>query len=374
MRTVAVVLAGGTGVRFGADKTLISLRGKPLWRYAFDTFQCHPGIDGVGVIGSDQNLDELGRSAPEALFVRRGGETRTGSSRQAVDAVECERILIHDAARPLLTPAVIDRVLAALDDGKVAVAPAIPVTDTIRRVVDGRTETPNREHLFAMQTPQAAVHTVLKKAYSECKGEFTDEMALLESIGIQPTLVAGEPRNFKVTTSEDLITAAAHLGAPEVRTGLGYDIHAVSSDPDRPMLLGGVRFQGPGLEGHSDADVVLHAVTDALLGAAGLGDIGLHFPNTEERWRNASSVHFLQRAACLLAEQGWQVLHVDVSLIAEFPKVMPRAAEMRRSMAQAMGIEDARVSIKATTNERLGAIGRNEGIAAFAVATVRQVI
>jgi 2-C-methyl-D-erythritol 4-phosphate cytidylyltransferase/2-C-methyl-D-erythritol 2,4-cyclodiphosphate synthase len=372
MRTVAVVLAGGTGTRFGSDKTVLGLRGKPLWMHSYDVFRSHPGIDGVCLIAGAHNLAELRVKATEAIFVEQGGETRTGSSRRAVELASCERILIHDAARPLIPESVIDRVLESLDSGHVAVAPAVPVSDTIRRVLNGKTETPDRRELFAMQTPQAAVHAVLKKAYSECTGEFTDEMALLESIGIQPTLVAGEPRNFKVTTTDDLMRAAAYLGGPESRTGLGYDIHAVSTDPDRPMYLGGVRFDGPGLEGHSDADVVLHAVTDALLGAACLGDIGQHFPNTDPKWKNAASVHFLQHAAALLAEQGWQVMHVDVSVVAEFPKVMPRAVEVRTAIANAIGIESGRVSLKATTNEKLGAIGRSEGVAAFAVATIRQ--
>lgn len=374
MRTIAVILAGGSGTRFGADKSTILLRGKPLWLHSFETFASHPGVDAVGLIGHPGNIEELRSLAPGAAFIEIGGATRTESSRRAVEACECDRILIHDAARPMVDAGVISRVLDALLHGATAVAPAIPVTDTIRRVHTGGTETPDRSELFAMQTPQGAVHSVIKKAYSESKGEFTDEMALLECVGIQPTLVAGEPRNFKVTTPDDFARANAIFGMPETRTGLGYDIHAVSTDSARRMMLGGVEFEGPGLEGHSDADVVLHAVTDALLGAVGLGDIGQHFPNTDARWKGAPSVHFLQHAAGLLAEHGWQVLHVDISVIAEFPKVMARAGEMREIIGSSLGIGAGRISVKATTNERLGAIGRSEGIAAFAIATVRQTV
>ncbi len=371
MRTIAVILAAGQGSRFGGDKTSITLRGKPLWRYSYDTFQAHPGIDAVGVIASDSHIDAIRSLADGAVFVEVGGSTRTESSRRAVACSRCDRILIHDAARPFVSSALIDRVLAALDTHPAA-APAVPVTDTIRRLSDGGAETLDRRQLVAMQTPQAVVHSVLAKAYSESTGEFTDEMALLESVGIQPEFVPGENLNFKVTTPDDLARAAAVLGAAEVRTGIGYDIHPFSSDPARQLVLGGVPFEGPGLEGHSDADVLLHAVTDALLGAAGLGDIGQHFPNQDPRWRNADSTQFLRFGAGLLREQGWQVVNVDVTVIAEFPKIMGRSAEIREAIARALDIDPSRVSVKATTNERLGSIGRGEGIASFATATIRQ--
>jgi 2-C-methyl-D-erythritol 4-phosphate cytidylyltransferase/2-C-methyl-D-erythritol 2,4-cyclodiphosphate synthase len=364
-----VVLAAGRGLRFGADKAVLRLRGKPLWRYSFETFLSHPGIDAVGIVGSAENLGDI--DAPEAAFVEVGGDNRTESSRIAVGACQADRVLIHDAARPFVSPALIDRVVQALDTHE-AVAPALPVSDTIRRVTEAGTDTPDRSQLFTMQTPQAAQHKILQSAYSGVKGQFTDEMALLESIGIQPTLVAGETSNFKVTMPDDLARAAAYLGPPEIRTGIGYDIHAVSQDPGRKLYLGGLEFEGQALEGHSDADVLLHALTDALLGAAGLGDIGQHFPNNDPRWSGQRSPHFLEFASKLVRERGWQVVNLDVSLIAEFPRVMPRAAEMRASIASTIGIEPERVSIKATTNEGLGAIGRREGIAAFAVATIRE--
>ncbi len=369
MRTIAVILAAGSGTRFGADKTQMVLHGKPLWRHSFDTYLNHPDVDGVGLIGSSENVDQLRAGAPEAIFVELGGATRTHSSRKAVELAPCDRILIHDAARPFVSSEVISRVLAALT-GSPAAAAAVKVTDTIRFVTPDGTTTPDRNALFAMQTPQGAHHSVLAQAYSENTGEFTDEMALLESVGIQPKLVDGDPRNFKVTTPEDFLRAQSSFGFPETRTGLGYDIHPVATD-GRPMMLGGVHFEGPGLEGHSDADVVLHAATDALLGAAALGDIGEHFPNTDPRWRGAPSSQFLAHAVELLRSNGWEVVHLDISVVAEFPKIMPKANQIRGVISEILGVEVSRVSIKATTNERLGAIGRNEGIAAFAIATIR---
>ena len=193
MSTLAIILAAGQGTRFGSDKTTLRLNGKPLWRYSFDTYRNHPDIDAVGLIGSASNLDEL-RTADCAAFVEPGGQTRTESSRLAVKLARCDQILIHDAARPFVSPEVISRVVRALEASP-AVAAALPVTDTIRRKTANGTETPPRDQLFSMQTPQAAHHSVIAKAYSESTGEFTDEMALMESVGIQPTLVDGDPRN-----------------------------------------------------------------------------------------------------------------------------------------------------------------------------------
>jgi 2-C-methyl-D-erythritol 4-phosphate cytidylyltransferase/2-C-methyl-D-erythritol 2,4-cyclodiphosphate synthase len=196
-------------------------------------------------------------------------------------------------------------------------------------------------------------------------------MALVEALGVHPEIVQGEPNNFKITTPEDLARARAIASPAEVRVGIGYDIHPFSDDPSRKLFLGGVHFPDHrALDGHSDADVVLHAATDALLGAAGLGDIGQHFPNTDPRWRGAPSLTFLHHAGVLLAEAGWRIVNLDLTAIAESPKIMKKAPEIRSAIAQCLGIEDSRVSIKATTNERLGSIGRGEGIAAFATASI----
>jgi 2-C-methyl-D-erythritol 4-phosphate cytidylyltransferase/2-C-methyl-D-erythritol 2,4-cyclodiphosphate synthase len=251
----------------------------------------------------------------------------------------------------------------------------MPVTDTIKVVTQGDVTTPNRQTLLAMQTPQAARAELLQRAHREVQSQFTDEMALLESIGISPTFVDGDEANFKVTRPADILRAQIYIGhsGPEVRSGIGYDIHPFSSDSTRKLWLGGVCFEDHvALHGHSDADVLLHAVTDALLGAVALGDIGLHFPNSDERWAGEPSLTFLNAAKDLLSKEGWQIVNVDATVIAATPKVMKRALDIRAAIGSALGLDIDRVSIKATTNEGLGSIGRSEGIAAFATATVRR--
>jgi 2-C-methyl-D-erythritol 4-phosphate cytidylyltransferase/2-C-methyl-D-erythritol 2,4-cyclodiphosphate synthase len=283
---------------------------------------------------------------------------------------EFDAVLIHDGARPFVSPSIIDRVINGLTTHP-AVAAAIPVTDTIKQASDGKLNTLDRSTLWAMQTPQGAHRVRLAEALDSAAMEYTDEMALLESTGITPHLVAGEPTNFKLTTPDDLVRAQAFAGFPEYRTGMGYDVHSFSSDRTRTMMLGGVAFPGEqALEGHSDADALLHAATDALLGAAALGDIGQHFPNTDPRWQGAPSLTFLAHAAKLLADGGWRIVNLDMTVVAERPKVMKRAEEIRSVVGNCLGIDASRVSIKATTNERMGFVGREEGIAALAVATI----
>lgn len=370
MGTTAILLAAGRGNRFGADKVQVMLRGRPLWHYAYSTLRSCAAIDEVGLVVGEGQESAFHHWAPDAAFIVPGGHSRTESARLGVLACEGESVLIHDAARPFVSSAIIERVVSALKDFE-AVAACIPVVDTIKEVRGADIVTLERNNLVSMQTPQGAKRTTLLRAYDEVSQEFTDEMALLEVIGIHPHLVAGDPANFKVTTPADLLRAAGYLGAPETRTGFGYDIHPFAED-DRPMFLGGVQFEGRGLAGHSDADVLLHAVTDAVLGAIGLGDIGQHFPNDDPQWRGAPSLQFLTHAAGLVRGQGWEILHLDMTLIAETPKIMVKANDIRCAVAEAAGVAADRVSVKATTNEQLGALGRGEGIAAFAVATLRQ--
>lgn len=370
MGVSAILLAAGRGVRFGADKTQILLRGRPIWHYAYQTLRTSPKVDEVVVVVSEDNEQAVRALAHEADAIVLGGSTRAESSRIGVEAATHPRVIIHDAARPFVSRDVIARVVDALDHAEAAAA-FVPVVDTIKQIDGDRVATLDRNRLIAMQTPQGVQRNLLLKAYDETRQEFTDEMSLMETIGIQPHLVPGDPANFKVTNPDDLLRAAGYLGAPEIRTGLGYDIHPFAQD-DRPMILGGVAFEGRGLEGHSDADVLLHAVTDAVLGAAALGDIGQHFPNSDPQWRGAASGLFLKHAARLVRESGWALINIDATLIAEQPKIMVKALEIRASIADLVGLDVSRVSIKATTNEQLGALGRSEGIAAFAVATVRQ--
>jgi len=367
----AAILAAGRGTRFGTDKTAILLGGRPVWRWSYDTFRSHPEIDEVMIVVPAANVEAMRAMCPGTRVVA-GGDTRQGSSRAALEACQADVLLVHDAARPFASQQLISRVIEGIRTSGAAAA-AIPVTDTVKRVRDGRVETLNREELVAMQTPQGATTELLRRAHTAATVDLTDEMALVEALGVHPTIVPGEPTNFKITTPDDLARALAILGAGETRTGIGYDIHPFSDDPSRSLWLGGVHFPDHrALDGHSDADVLLHAATDALLGAAGLGDIGEHFPNTDPRWRGEPSLTFLRHAGHLLQEAGWRVVNVDMTAIAESPKIMKRSADIRAAVAQALGIAPDRVSVKATTNERLGSIGRSEGIAAFATATIRQ--
>lgn len=372
MRVVAVVLAAGKGDRFGQDKTQVLLAGKPLWRWSYEAFSRHPEIDGVGLVGSQENLGSLSAGAPEAAFVVLGGETRTESSRCALDALPdtAEIVLLHDAARPFVTDDVISQVIVGAARAGAA-APGTRPTDTIKLRTNGRLATLDRNSLVAVQTPQALRIDALRKGHAALS-EATDDLALAEAAGFEPEIVPGDPRNLKITTPDDLRRAAERLLGTEARTGMGYDIHALSNDPNRGLMLGGISFEGhAGLEGHSDADVLLHAIVDALLGAAGLGDIGSHFPNTDPRWKDAPSITFLNHARSLLEEQGFGIVNVDATLIAESPKIGGRSQEMKALIGEALGIEATRIGIKATTNERLGAIGRGEGMAAMAIASIR---
>lgn len=372
MRTYAAILAAGSGSRFGCDKTQTILGRRPLWRWSFDAYSAHPLVSGVLIVGSDANLAAFRGSG--ALRVVKGGTTRQESSLAALEALppDAEAVLIHDAARPFVSARLIGDVIDAIARSGAAAA-ALPVVDTVKQVSDGRVVTLDRSQLVSMQTPQGARVELLRRAHASAPAGATDDLALIEALGVHPELVEGDARNFKITSPEDLSRARAMIGSPETRTGIGYDIHRFSNDPARTLMLGGVAFPGhAALEGHSDADVLLHAATDALLGAAGLGDIGQHFPNTDPRWAGEPSLTFLRHAAELLSQEGWRAVNLDVTLIGESPKVMGRAEEMRACIAEALSIEASRVSVKATTNERLGAIGRGEGLAAFAVATITE--
>jgi len=373
MRVCAVVLAAGRGERVGFDKTQALLGDRPVWRWSYDMLRANPGIDAVGVVGSASNLEVLKSGAPESAFAILGGATRQQSCRLAVEAVspEYDAVLIHDAARPFVSAAQVGRVLAGVTRSGAA-APGVAVPDTLRRPGGVGYEILDRARVVAMQTPQGALRERLLAAHHSAKQDYTDEMELLKAAGYPFEIVEGEELAFKITTPSDMERARGMIGGLETRTGLGYDVHAFSSDPGRTMMLGGVAFEGPALDGHSDADVLLHAIVDALLGAAVLGDIGRLFPNTDPRWHNEPSSTFLRHAGQLLAEAGWQIVHIDAALLAEHPKISPRVAEMQSHIAGVLSLGNGRVSIKATTNERLGAIGRGEGIAAFATATIRR--
>jgi len=380
MSGVAVlVVAAGKGERAGGavPKQYAALLGKPILRWTLEAFVRHPRVDSVLVaIGPDQ--EQLYAPAVEGLALPppiAGGSTRQESVRRGLEALAQsapDMVLIHDAARPLVSSAIIDAVIAALESGADGSVPLLAVADTLKRNDGGKWSTVPREGLLRAQTPQGFRFARILRAHRHYAAQdVTDDMALAELAGLHIAAVAGEERNMKVTTPEDFALAEAHLRARlgESRVGFGYDVHRfVAGDH---VWLCGVRVpHDHGLEGHSDADAGLHALTDAILGAIGEGDIGEHFPPTDERWRGAPSWKFLDHAASLVRNKGGAISHCDVTIVCERPKVGPYRAAMRARIAEILKLDVARVSVKATTTEGLGFEGRREGLAAQAVATV----
>ncbi len=365
----ALLLAAGSSTRYGANKLRELLPdGREVWRASYDLLASHPEIDEVIVVVAHELEEVVQTALPDARVVK-GGSTRQASCQAGLEVVsrESEVLLVHDAARPFASLSLVSLVIAGCRVHGGAY-PGLPVIDTIRQVGDGSSKTLERSALKSVQTPQGGRTDLFRRAFAEVNQAVTDDAALLEAIGVVPFCVEGERGNIKVTHPGDL----DHLRNREMetRTGFGYDIHRFSDDPNRPMMLGGVNFPGPGLEGHSDADVLLHAVTDAILGAAAMDDIGVHFPNTDPAWKNAPSILFLKRAVEMVSVEGWRIQHLDAVILAEKPKVMPRRIEIRTSIAEACGLRLDQVSLKATTHEGLGSIGRAEGIVAQAVATL----
>jgi 2-C-methyl-D-erythritol 4-phosphate cytidylyltransferase/2-C-methyl-D-erythritol 2,4-cyclodiphosphate synthase len=300
-----------------------------------------------------------------------GGTDRADSVRSGLAAIHGDVVLVHDAARPFCPPEVIDRLLAALETQPGAV-PALPVTDTIAKGSALLGEPVDRSALVRIQTPQAFRLANLLDAYELWRGPAaTDESTVARNAGLQVALVEGDPLLDKLTTAPDWARAEQWLAARLThRTGLGFDVHAFGGDG--PVMLGGIAVpHDRGLAGHSDADVVLHAITDALLGAAGMGDIGEHFPPSDPQWQGAASEQFLAHAAGLIRSAGGIIDHIDCTLICEAPKVGPHRAAMRANIARILAIPENAVSIKATTTERLGFTGRSEGIAVQAAASIR---
>lgn len=374
-RTIALLVAAGSGSRTGGEvpKQYRTIAGKALLAHAVDHL-VHPEIDAVQVvIGVGQEAayaEAIGtRSLPAPV---RGGATRRESVLNGLAALGgAERVLIHDAARPFLPAAVIDRLLEALDEHDGAV-PVLPVVDTLarREVVLG--ETVPRDDLVRVQTPQAFRFEAIVRAHQAWPGgEATDDAQIARAAGLAVATVAGDPRLEKLTYDEDFVRAEAALAMRLVsRTGMGFDVHALAAGEE--LWLGGIRIPyDRGLKGHSDADVVLHALTDAILGAIAAGDIGDHFPPSDPQWRGAPSSVFLEHARGLVEAAGGRIDHVDVTIVCEAPRIGPFRQAMREKIAGLLRLPVGRTSIKATTTERLGFTGRGEGIAAQAVATVR---
>lgn len=377
-----LILAGGSGSRVGADipKQYLSVGGVPVIRRTVEAFLSHPAVDVVQVvIGAEDAarcaaaLDGLDIPAPVT-----GGASRQESGRNGLEALEPRSpglVLIHDAARPFVDHATIDRVIDALQDAS-AVLPAVPVADTLKRSEGAPpvvAETVDRENIWRAQTPQGFRFKDILAAHRAAAGlEMTDDTAVAEHAGLAVSLVHGSEENFKITTPEDLRRAERITGnmTGETRIGSGFDVHAFG-DGDKVILCGVEIPHDRALEGHSDADVALHAVTDALLGAIAEGDIGSHFPPSDPQWRGAASRVFLEHAASLITDRSGSIGNIDLTIICEAPKVGPHRDAMRQSLSDMLNIEPDRVSVKATTTEKLGFTGRGEGIAAQASVTVR---
>jgi len=384
MQVAAVVVAAGRGVRAGGElpKQFRQIGGDTLLRRALLSF----------VEASDVNLVQPVIRAEDADIVRAlthgmdvlapvfGGATRQASVRAGLEALEPRRpdvVLVHDAARPFASAALISRAINAAKQTGAAI-PVLPVTDTIKRIDSAGTveATLERSSLRLVQTPQAFAFSALleahRRAAAQKRDDFTDDAALAEWAGLKVAVFAGEPGNVKLTTADDFVRAEAIQSAAlgDIRTGSGLDVHAFG--PGDHVTLGGIHIpHGQALTGHSDADVALHAITDALLGALAEGDIGAHFPPTDPQWRGASSDRFFTFAVERVRLRRGRIAHLDLTIVCEAPRIGVHRDNMRANIARLAGIEIERVAVKATTSEKLGFTGRGEGIAAYATATVR---
>jgi 2-C-methyl-D-erythritol 4-phosphate cytidylyltransferase / 2-C-methyl-D-erythritol 2,4-cyclodiphosphate synthase len=375
MSVTALIVAAGKGERLGGGmpKQFRMLAGKPVLRWAVEPFLRHPAVRDVRVIvGAGQEeaaLQALGEVDVGPLI--RGGAERSDSVRAGLCEIESDAVLVHDAARPFCPARVVDRLIASLEFYEGA-APVLPVSDTLARISECLGEPIDRTDLARVQTPQAFRLAALRDAYQCWPGRVaTDETTVVRAAGMGVAAVQGDPALDKLTTPDDFQRAEQWFAGRLVpRTGSGFDVHAFAGEG--PVMLGGIAVPHErGLAGHSDGDVVLHAITDALLGAAALGDIGQHFPPSDRQWEGASSDLFLRHAADLVRRDGGIIDHLDCTVIGEAPKVGPYRNAMRSRIATILGLREQQVSIKATTTEGLGFSGRREGLAAQAIASIR---
>jgi 2-C-methyl-D-erythritol 4-phosphate cytidylyltransferase/2-C-methyl-D-erythritol 2,4-cyclodiphosphate synthase len=398
-RFALVMVAAGRGERAGTPedgpKQYRLIGGRPVIAWTLARFLSHPACGDIVVVMHPDDQDQFanatrGLDGIERVCTVTGGANRQASVRAGLAALAGSaprHVLIHDAVRPFVTDTVIAGVVAALEKGDRAALPAVAVADTLKRsdssgaVID----TVPRAGLYGAQTPQgfdyAAILCAHERAAAEDKTEFTDDCAIAEWAGIGVRITLGSPLNIKLTTAEDIAMAdkrlstelpsrsGAETSLPDVRTGNGYDVHKLVAG-DHVTLCGIEIPHDQRLDGHSDADVALHALTDALLATCGSGDIGDHFPPSDPQWRGAASEIFLAHAADVVRKAGGAIMNADVTLIAEAPKIGPHRGSMRQNLARILQISVDRCSVKATTNETIGFIGRREGIAAIATATV----
>ncbi|MBV1866376.1 MAG: bifunctional 2-C-methyl-D-erythritol 4-phosphate cytidylyltransferase/2-C-methyl-D-erythritol 2,4-cyclodiphosphate synthase [Marinosulfonomonas sp.] len=376
MTTSAVIVAAGRGTRAGGSvaKQWRMLAGRPVAAHVLEQFLAAPDIGPIVlVVHPDDIAMATDLIAGRDVKLTKGGASRDASVRAGLEALKASapsHVLIHDVARPLVSQALIARVCEALKTNSAA-APALPVTDTLWRGEAGLVAgIVSRDGLFGAQTPQGFEFDAILAAHRSHEGRATDDVGVAQAAGIPVTIVDGEARNLKITTEDDFKRAEQLIGtAMDIRTGNGFDVHRFS-DGDAVTLCG-VRVPFThGLDGHSDADVGMHALTDAIYGALAYGDIGQHFPPSDPQWKGVASYVFLEHAAGAARERGYGLSNCDVTLICEAPKIGPHARAMSQRLAEILQVDADRVSVKATTSERLGFTGRGEGIAAMATATL----
>jgi len=379
----AVVVAGGEGRRFGGGrpKQLAALAGRPVLAHTLAAFEQSPAAEIILVLPGDW-LEEIEREAVRPFGFCKvrpvpGGATRADSTRLGFAASTGDLVLIHDGVRPLVTPDLIMAVARAAAAHGAALA-AVPVRDTLKAVAEGLVRrTLDREGLWQAQTPQGFRREILARALAggadqAPTAEVTDDAALLEPLGLTAAVVPGSARNLKITTPEDLTLAEAYLAAGPFRTGHGYDLHRLV--PGRPLWLGGLEIPfEAGLLGHSDADVLAHALADALLGAAALGDIGGHFSDQDPKWAGLSGARLLAETMGKVRAAGWELVNADLTLIGEKPKIAPYREAMTTALAEALGGSPGQLNLKATTTEGLESTGRGEALAAWATATLKPI-
>lgn len=366
-RVIAIIVAAGRGKRLGSSlpKQFLKVRGRTILEMSVEAFEQNKYVDEIFVAANAdycELTEKLCRGFSKLKKIVAGGAERQDSVRAALDCLRGENgiVLVHDAARPFVSEAVINAVIEGTADFGAAI-PTVPAKDTIRQVDGTGSRTLQRETLACVQTPQGFRISLIKHAFEKAQAEGflgTDDASLVERMGINISMAQGEDANRKITTREDLET--------EMRIGTGYDVHRLVEG--RPLVLCGEQIPyEKGLLGHSDADVALHALMDAMLGAAGLGDIGKHFPDTDERYRGISSMKLLQKTAELLREAGYFLGNADITIIAQRPKIAGYIPKMRANIAEIMNCDENKINIKGTTTEKLGFVGREEGIASEAV-------
>ena len=376
-KSVALIVAAGRGHRFGGEmpKQYTQLDGAPVLRHTVMAFLSQPKIDHVRVVIHPDDMD-LYEAATEGLGLKTpifGGEERQDSVRLGLQQIADDApdfVLIHDGARPYISADVISRVLDALGSAAGAI-PTLPLTDTIKRVIDGKiVATEDRFELWRAQTPQGFRYSDILNAHLKLTGQsLTDDAAICEAVGLTVVRVDGDDKNVKITTLSDIQASDNGEIFKETRSGIGFDVHRFA-DGDHVVLCGVKIAHTHSLEGHSDADVALHALTDALLGAVGEDDIGHFFPPSDEQWRGVASDQFVSHAVKLIDSKGGRIVNVDITMMCESPKVGPYRLLMRERVATILKISPSRVNVKATTTEKLGFTGRGEGIAAQAIANV----